>query len=73
MKLLSSGIDEISRIEQDRRTLQDGIDRTQRVIEQTLTLIEETQATRVRAHVWAMLFRLKPRTRTSMRDAAYSN
>ncbi len=62
MKLLFSGIDEVSRIEQDRRTLQDGINRTQRVIEQTLTLIKETQAIRVRAHVWAMLSRLKPRT-----------
>ncbi len=61
MKLLFSGIDEVSRIEQDRRTLQDGINRTQRVIEQTLTLIKETQAIRVRAHVWAMLSRLKPR------------
>ena len=70
MKLLSSGIDEISRIEQDRRTLQDGIDRTQRVIEQTLTLIEETQATRVRAHVWSMLSRLNPRARKLMPDAA---
>jgi hypothetical protein len=61
MKLLFSGIDEVSQIEQDRRTLQDGINRTQRVIEQTLTLIKETQAIRVRAHVWAMLSRLKPR------------
>ena len=70
MKLLFSGIDEVSRIEQDRRTLQDGIERTQRVIEQTLTLIKETQAIRVRAHVWAMLSRLKPRTQKPMRDAA---
>ncbi len=62
MKLLFSGIDEVSQIEQDRRTLQDGINRTRRVIDQTLTLITETQATRVRAHVWAMLSRLKPRT-----------
>ena len=70
MKLLFSGIDEVSRIEQDRHTLQDGINRTQRVIDQTLTLIKETQATRVRAHVWAMLSRLKPRTQKTMRDAA---
>jgi hypothetical protein len=62
MKLLFSGIDEVSQIEQDRRTLQDGINRTRRVIDQTLTLIKETQATRVRAHVWTMLSRLKPRT-----------
>ena len=62
MKLLFSGIDEISQIEQDRRTFQDGIDRTQRVIDQTLTLMKETQATRARAHVWAMLSRLKART-----------
>ena len=62
MKLLFSGIDEISQIEQDRRTLQDGITRTRRVIDQTLSLIQETQATRVRANVWAMLFRLKART-----------
>jgi hypothetical protein len=65
MKLLFSGLDEVSRIEQDRRTLQDGINRTQRVIEQTLTLINQTQAIRVRAHVWAMLSRLKPRTQES--------
>ncbi len=58
MKMLFSGIDEVSQIEQDRRTLQDGINRTQRVIDQTLTLINETQAIRVRAHVWAMLSRL---------------
>jgi hypothetical protein len=62
MKLLFSGFDEISQVEQDRRTLQDAIDRTQRVIDQTLTLIKETQAIRARAHVWAMLSRLKART-----------
>jgi hypothetical protein len=39
MKLLFQEIDEISQIEQDRRTFQDGIDRTQRVIDQTLTLM----------------------------------
>ncbi len=63
MKLLFLGIDEVSQIEQDRRTLQDGMNRTRRVIDQTLTLIKETQATRVRAHVWAMVSRLKARRR----------
>jgi hypothetical protein len=62
MRLLFSGFDEISQIEHDRRKFQDGIDRTQRVIDQTLALIEETQATRARAHVWAMLSRLKAYT-----------
>ena len=70
MKLLFSEIDEISRIEQDRCTLQDGINRTRRVIDQTLILIKETQATRVRAHVWAMLTRLKARTQNPAQHAA---
>ena len=61
MKLLVSGFAEISQIEQDRRTLQDGINRTRRVIDQTLVLIKETQATRVRAHVWAMVSQLNAR------------
>jgi hypothetical protein len=63
MKLLFLGIDEVSQIEQDRHTLQDGMNRTRRVIDQTLTLIKETQATRVRAHVCAMVSRLKARRR----------
>ena len=70
MKLLVCGFAEISQIEQDRRTLQDGINRTRRVIDQTLTLIKETQAIRVRAHVWAMLSRLKPRTQKHIQKAA---
>ena len=61
MKLLVSGFAEISQIEQDRRTLQDGINRTRQVIDQTLVLIKETQATRVRAHVWAMVSQLNAR------------
>jgi hypothetical protein len=70
MKLLFSGIDEISQIEHDRRTLQDGIERTRRVIDQTLTLIKEMQAARARAHVRAMLSRLRARTQKPMRNAA---
>jgi hypothetical protein len=70
MKPLFSGIDEVSRIEQDRRTLQDGIERTRRAIDQMLTLIKEMQAARARAHVRAMLSRLKARTQKPMRDAA---
>jgi hypothetical protein len=40
------GIQELTRIEQDRRTFQEGIDRAQRVIEQTLALISDAHADR---------------------------
>jgi hypothetical protein len=70
MKLLFQEIDEISQIEQDRRTFQDGIDRTQRVIDQTLTLMKETQATRVRAHICARLSHLRAYTQKLSQTAA---
>jgi hypothetical protein len=70
MKLLFSEIDEVSQIEHDRLTLQDGIDRTQRVIEQTLTLIEDAQATMARAHIRARLSQLKAHIRKPSQKAA---
>ena len=72
MKLLFSEIDEISQIEHDRRTLQDGIERTQRVIDQTLTVINEAQAARARTQIMAMLSRLKDRTQKLAQKAAKS-
>ena len=38
------GIQELTQIEQDRRTFQEGIDRAQRLIEQTLALISNPHA-----------------------------
>jgi hypothetical protein len=37
-------IQELTQIEQDRRTFQEGIDRAQRIIEQTLALISDAHA-----------------------------
>ena len=70
MKLLFSGFDEISQIEQERRALQEGLQSAQRALDQTLTLIKETQAKQARAHVRAMLSRLKARTQKPAQKAA---
>ena len=70
MRLLFSKFDEISQIEQERRALQESLKSAQRALDQTLTLIKETQAKQARAHVWAMLSRLKAHTQKPAQKAA---
>jgi uncharacterized protein YukE len=62
MRLLFSEFAEISQIKQEKRALQEALESARRALDQTLTLIKEAQATQARAHVWAMLSRLKART-----------
>jgi hypothetical protein len=44
--------------EQERRVLQEGLESAQHSIDQTLTLINEAQAARTKAHVRTMLFQV---------------
>jgi hypothetical protein len=60
----------VRQLEQERRTLQEGLDRAQRTIDQTRTLIKEAQETRVRAHIRAMLSHVKSHRQNSAQRAA---
>ena len=44
MRFYFPKIDEVSQIEQDRRTLQEGLERAQRIIDETLALIASSEA-----------------------------
>ena len=44
MRLHFPKIEEISRIEQDRRTLQEGLERAQRIVDETVALIADAEA-----------------------------
>ncbi len=58
-----------SQLENERRALQEELDRAQNSLDETLTLIDEAQATRVRVHIGARLSLMKARTRISTQKA----
>jgi hypothetical protein len=60
----------VRQLEQERCTIQEGLDSAQRAIDQTLTLIKEAQDTRVRAHIRAMLSHVKSHRQNSAQRAA---
>lgn len=60
----------VSEFEDDQRALQDALESAQRGLDQTLTLINEAQATRVRVHIGARLSQMKAQTRNSTQRVA---